>query len=338
MNITEEVFEEKLSKKKVTRVQRACFNCRKRKQGCDEERPCKRCTEKGIECIEGEHKQKKPRTKPKLEIPIEYEENVIEPQNEESDGKSAFSDIQPGSKGTDQIPVQHEEIDSDTEMEETRNEEKQTVPSIAPIFPFLDDQPIQRMDMDFDFDNMEIEDDTKDFVEDYWNRCMSNIYQEEDLCRQLKPARDYWAQILESLRSPNSQRLQGLLQGMDDLKSDFILNAPATLFWSSCGRIHHANPSFCKMTSYSVEELRQSKLENLVGKGAHGLFKDEDLTYILKKQLQAVSSSVNRPFSMDVSLISKQNREIVVTCSMTNIRESPGRTFLTVCHFFPKSR
>lgn len=46
-------------KRKINRVQRACFSCRKRKQGCEEERPCRRCIEKGIECIEVESKKKK---------------------------------------------------------------------------------------------------------------------------------------------------------------------------------------------------------------------------------------------------------------------------------------
>lgn len=44
-------------------MQRACFNCRKRKQGCDEERPCRRCLEKGIECLEVETKRKRGRAK-----------------------------------------------------------------------------------------------------------------------------------------------------------------------------------------------------------------------------------------------------------------------------------
>jgi hypothetical protein len=47
------------NKRKANRVQHACHNCRKRKQGCDEERPCRRCVEKGIECMEVEPKRKK---------------------------------------------------------------------------------------------------------------------------------------------------------------------------------------------------------------------------------------------------------------------------------------
>ncbi len=53
-----------VSKRKANRVQRACFNCRKRKQGCEEERPCRRCIERGIECVEVETKRKRGRNNP----------------------------------------------------------------------------------------------------------------------------------------------------------------------------------------------------------------------------------------------------------------------------------
>lgn len=49
------------SKRKATRVQWACFSCRKRKQGCDAVRPCKRCVEKGIPCVEVESKRRRGR-------------------------------------------------------------------------------------------------------------------------------------------------------------------------------------------------------------------------------------------------------------------------------------
>jgi len=52
------------NKRKATRVQRACVNCRKRKQGCEHERPCRRCVEKGINCTEVETKRKRGRVKP----------------------------------------------------------------------------------------------------------------------------------------------------------------------------------------------------------------------------------------------------------------------------------
>jgi PAS domain-containing protein len=32
--------------------------------------------------------------------------------------------------------------------------------------------------------------------------------------------------------------------------------APAYVFWSSGGRIHHANQTFCRLLGYSMEELR----------------------------------------------------------------------------------
>lgn len=46
-------------KRKSSRVDRACLNCRKRKQGCDQERPCKRCNEKNIDCVEAPTKRGK---------------------------------------------------------------------------------------------------------------------------------------------------------------------------------------------------------------------------------------------------------------------------------------
>ena len=56
-------------KKKPTRVSRACQNCRKRKQGCDEQRPCKRCLDKGIKCIEAQDTTKITKKKKPLQLP-----------------------------------------------------------------------------------------------------------------------------------------------------------------------------------------------------------------------------------------------------------------------------
>ena len=50
---------------KRAQVKRACDNCRKTHRSCGEERPCKRCKEKGWPCSDdlkrGEPKQKKPK-------------------------------------------------------------------------------------------------------------------------------------------------------------------------------------------------------------------------------------------------------------------------------------
>eukprot|EP01116_Phalansterium_solitarium_P019938 TRINITY_DN5741_c0_g1_i1.p1 TRINITY_DN5741_c0_g1~~TRINITY_DN5741_c0_g1_i1.p1 ORF type:complete len:575 (-),score=147.05 TRINITY_DN5741_c0_g1_i1:714-2438(-) len=50
-------------RKAPLRVQKACVNCRKRKQACDDARPCKRCTAKGIECREVSHDYDQPEHK-----------------------------------------------------------------------------------------------------------------------------------------------------------------------------------------------------------------------------------------------------------------------------------
>jgi len=51
-------LESNIKKKRSSRVKKACIHCRKRKQGCDEQRPCSRCVHKKICCVEAEPRKK----------------------------------------------------------------------------------------------------------------------------------------------------------------------------------------------------------------------------------------------------------------------------------------
>jgi len=94
------------NKRKANRVQRACLNCRKRKQGCEEERPCRRCVEKGIECVEVEAKRKRGRAKTSSahrerskdyansEVLPDYDEDSAEDSYESEDEEVSSEDDQ----------------------------------------------------------------------------------------------------------------------------------------------------------------------------------------------------------------------------------------------------
>lgn len=123
--------------------------------------------------------------------------------------------------------------------------------------------------------------------------------------------------------------------------------SPAIVFWSSGGRIHHANRSFCKLVGYSVDELRvdqqhsnayqqmpedagSSKKEKI---GIYSLFHPEEMVNILKRQLEAVQHNERSSYQLKTRLLSKINREIPVSVSISNLRDTLGIPLLTVAHF-----
>jgi len=127
--------------------------------------------------------------------------------------------------------------------------------------------------------------------------------------------------------------------------------SPAIVFWSSGGRIHHANKSFCKLVGYSVDELRveqrssdlpsirlaQGPMESFGSKkekiGIYSLFHPEEMVSILKRQLEAVQHNEKSSYQMKTRLLSKLNREIPVSVSISNLRDALGIPLLSVAHF-----
>jgi len=107
--------------------------------------------------------------------------------------------------------------------------------------------------------------------------------------------------------------------------------SPAIIIWSSGGRIHHANESFCKLVGYSIDEL----LSQANGQGqiwAHALFHPEEIVGILKRQLDALQHPNRSAFHLKTRLLTKFRQEIPVSLSLSNIRDSIGSS-LTVAHF-----
>jgi PAS domain-containing protein len=117
--------------------------------------------------------------------------------------------------------------------------------------------------------------------------------------------------------------------------------SPAIVFWSSGGRIHHANESFCRLVGYTVEELRV-EISTISGmqqeafgrvKAIHSIFHPEEMMKILKRQLDAAQHANRSCYHINTRLMSKQRHEIPVSCSIMNLRDALGLPLLTAAIF-----
>jgi len=366
-------------KRKAGRVQRACHNCRRRKQGCDEERPCKRCVEKGIECVEVEIKRKKTRNKQRdneaTEPSPEYAQGIAVTKDYSSDDEeanaSANGSTQPEGPSHGENASGPSSSDMEDAMEEieavpaSKPKEKDAGMNLARLLPFLvnvasatsspdmdlshflsceDIVDIHTFTSDFpfyspydsnkmdEFDCPDTEERMKEEMFACWRTILRQLQVDEDLRHEFRYVKDLWKQIMKCLHSLEWHKVQSYLESMD---KNYLYNSPPLVFWSSGGRIHHANQSFCRMTGYNVEDLRVQVHEdrNIGIHGIHSLFHPEEIVSLLKRQLEATQYPHKSAYYMRTRLMTKYRQEIAVSAFVTNLRDSVGGSLLSVAHF-----
>jgi len=179
----------------------------------------------------------------------------------------------------------------------------------------------------------------KECWEEFQNR---SKYQNMDI--ELQRVKELWKEILQCLRNLDWSKVQNLLQEaesspMNQYFGDHI--KPSVVFWSSGGRIHHANESFCKLVGYTPAELRaevtlDANFPPSFGGNkirAHSFFHPEEMMKIMKRQLEAVQHPEKSSYHMNTRLMSKFRQEIPVSCSILNLRDTLGMSLLTVAIF-----
>jgi len=156
----------------------------------------------------------------------------------------------------------------------------------------------------------------------------------------LQLVNENWKEILRCLRNLDWQKAQGLLQELESLQLSDCFGEnlqPGLVCWSSGGRIHHANETFCKLVGYSPEELKVEVSVDMQPHRdkmrAHSIFHPEEMMKILKRQLEAAQNPEKSSYQMNTRLLSKLRQEIPVSCSVLNLRDTFGLSLLTVAIF-----
>jgi len=392
-----------MHKRKANRVHRACHSCRKRKQGCDEQRPCKRCTEKGIECteVEGKKKRRSDRGSDNEEDIYSDEEIVGTPEADGCDSCSEDEHSSIEAIDSDNNEVEEKKVynfprrrlitnstsslssllglemmpgtpTQDTDIEDVKPKHK---PHLALLLPFLsshmdnqrdgsssgsDDEEDIELNMlsrslrgeDFPFSGLSNEDvrlqEAMDVdYKDMWMEFLGHAKDDESLRREFQKIKGLWTEIMRCLRSLEWPKLH---QYLAEIESDLSINdGPAVVFWSSGGRIQYANASFCRLVGFSSDELtyqnpskdslgeKISSMSDLRRPSAHSLFHPEDGVKISQRQLDSLEDVENQVgyYQTRARLVSKSRKEVPVTASITNVRDSYGMPLLTVAHFNP---
>lgn len=364
-------------KRKAGRVQRACHNCRRRKQGCDEERPCKRCVEKGIECVEVEIKRKKTRSKTKEYVvqTAEYAQGFTVTRDSSSDDDEEIASSNSSEQQETLRSSENTSGTSSSDMEDSLEEmdavpqiqrEKDIGMNLLHLFPFLisvasatnpqvgqlllneDIMDVHSFTLfeDFPFyipngissmdepDYSESEERMKEEMIGCWRNIVQRLQIDENFRYEFRSIKELWKEIMRCLRSLEWHKVQSNLESMD---CNYLYNSPPLLFWSSGGRIHHANRSFCNMTGYNVEELRvQAHGDRNIGiYGIQSLFHPEETVSLFKRQLEATQCLHRSCYYMRTRLLTKFRHEIPVSAFITNLRDSTGGLLLSVAHFSP---
>jgi len=154
---------------------------------------------------------------------------------------------------------------------------------------------------------------------------------------------------MKCLRIIDWGKLQNLLKEMDELPTDHFGEhaQPGILCWSSGGRIHHANESFCNLVGYNLDELRvgvvgvQTKIEDYNSASnnesdkikAHTVFHPDEMMRITKRQLDAIQHPERSSYQLNTRLCGKSKQEIPVSCSVLNVRDTSALPLLTIAIF-----
>jgi len=181
------------------------------------------------------------------------------------------------------------------------------------------------------------------YLKECWEEFLNRSKSQSMDC-DLRSTKELWKEILQCLRSLDWQKVQNLLQEAELSPMNQYFGEhlkPSIVFWSSGGRIHHANESFCNLVGYSPSELRAevSLLNaNLSPSGghnirAHSFFHPEEMMKIMKRQLEAVQHPEKSSYHLNTRLMSKNRQEIPVSCSVLNLRDTLGMSLLTVAIF-----
>lgn len=181
------------------------------------------------------------------------------------------------------------------------------------------------------------------YIKECWEEFQyKNLTKSYDM--EIQRVSESWKEIMKCLRNLEWHKAQSLMQEMEEVNGSIDYfgenTQPSFVMWSSGGRIHHANESFCKLVGYSLEELRvEVSAEQGHGNhgqmSAHSFFHPEEMMKILKRQLVAVQSGDRSGscYQMNTRLLSKTRLEIPVSCSVLNLRDNQGPSSLTVAIF-----
>lgn len=128
----------KIIKRKSNRVPKACVNCRQRKQGCDSERPCKRCVSQGVPCVEAYPQGKRKKSHQHYHFKRRRNDDELVPRCDEE------SDCDEHSDSSDEPLSDYSEISSPVLYQADENEEVSDVdPSVSSSSETLANDPVE---------------------------------------------------------------------------------------------------------------------------------------------------------------------------------------------------
>jgi PAS domain S-box-containing protein len=159
--------------------------------------------------------------------------------------------------------------------------------------------------------------------EEFQSKCESKLCNDA-LDMDLQRVSDAWKEIMKNLRNVEHQKAQTLMEELGKLPMNSCNYfgkgiQPSMIFWTSGGRFQYANESFCKLTGYNIDELQDAK-NNIIG--AYAIFHPEEVMRILKRQLEAIHQPDKSSYQMNTKLIGKYSKEISVSCSVVNVRDT----------------